>query len=187
MGFFDTIKKVIQDLNSTQQGAVLPDVVEIDWTSPNYRDSSDYPRRDPNRKLTKRMEISYNRLIALLEPVQSIEEGIKKFHYYFYNIHPEHAKNFFNHPHVVRALNLEPVLESNLKSEVVNWWDVKSDDNSTTPSSSVPIPQSVDICGDINCSKNVTAFDFRCFTCRKRFCDAHKGTGIDCKSCEKLS
>ena len=56
----------------------------------------------------------------------------------------------------------------------------------STSSSSVPIPQSVDICGEINCSKNVTAFDFRCFTCRKRFCDAHKGTGIDCKSCENL-
>ena len=187
MGFFDKIIKAFAGSDRAKQGTWLPDVVEIDWKSSNYRDSIDYPRRDPNRKLTKRMEISYNRLIALLEPVQSIEEGIKKFHYYFYNIHPEHAKNFFNHPHVVRALNLEPVLESNIQSEAVNWWDVKSDDNSTTPSSSVPITQSVDICSEINCSKNVTAFDFRCFTCRKRFCDAHKGTGIDCKSCENLS
>jgi len=188
MGFFDKIIKALNAAGSdrAKKGKWLPDVVEIDWKSPNYRDSSDYPRRDPHRKLTKKMEISYNRLIALLEPVQSIEEGIKQFHYYFYNIHPEHAKNFFNHPHVVRALNLEPVLESNIQSEAVNWWDVKSDDNSATPSSSVPITQSVDICGEINCSKNVTAFDFRCFTCRKRFCDAHKGTGIDCKSCENL-
>ena len=196
MGFFDTIKKVIQDLNSTQQGAVLPDVVEIDWTSPNYRDSSDYPRRDPNRKLTKRMEISYNRLIALFEPVQTIEEGIKKFHLTFYNIHPEHAKNFFNHPHVVRALNLKPVLESNIQSEAVNWWDVKSEDKSSIPWSSdtssipwssIPVSESVDICGDPSCSTGVNAFDFRCFTCRKRYCDTHKGTGIDCKSCESLS
>ena len=187
MGFFDKIIKAFAGSDRAKQGAWLPDVVEIDWKSPNYRDPSDYPRRDPNRKLTKRMEISYNRLIARLEPVQTVEEGIKQFHYYFYNVHPEHAKNFFNHPHVVRALNLEPVLESNTQSEELNWWEDKSDDNSTTPSSSVPIPKSVDICGDVNCSKSVTAFDFRCFTCRKRFCDAHKGAGIDCKSCENLA
>ena len=180
MGFFDKIIKALA-------GSSEPREINLYHSSFIPFNERDYPRRDPNRKLTKRMEISYNRLIAMLGPVSTIEEGMKKFHDSLIYIHPEHAKNFFNHPHVVRALNLESVLESNTQSEAVNWWEDKSDDKSTIPSSSVPIPKSVDICGDVNCSKSVTAFDFRCFTCRERFCDAHKGTGIDCKSCENLA
>ena len=183
MSFFDKIIKAFTGSSNSNDS----DPGEINWNSSNFRNPKDYPRRDPNRKLTKRLEFSYNRLIAYLEPFSTIEEGINQFHKHLIYIHPEHAKNFFNHPHVVRALDLEPVLQSETQSEAVNWWDVKSEDNSTTPSSSVPIPKSVDVCADVNCSKSVTAFDFRCFTCRKRFCDVHKGTGIDCKSCETLA
>ena len=183
MGFLDKIIKAFA--NSLNSGDSSPS--EINWNSSVFRNAKNYPRRDPNRKLTKRLEFSYNRLIAMLEPVSTIEEGINQFHKHLIYIHPEHAKNFLNHPYVVKALNLDSISEYNTQSEAVNWWDVKSEDNVTTPLSSVPIPQSIDICGDVNCSESVTAFDFRCFTCRKRFCDVHKGNGIDCKSCETLA
>ena len=53
MGFFDKIIKALNAASDrSKQGTWLPDVVEIDWKSSNYRDPSDYPRRDPNRKLT---------------------------------------------------------------------------------------------------------------------------------------
>ena len=108
MGFFDKIIKAFTGSSNPSDSEPR----EINWNSPNFRDPKDYPRRDPNRKLTKRLEFSYNRLIAYLEPFSTIEEGINQFHKHLVYFHPEHAKNFFNHPHVVRALDLEPVLQS---------------------------------------------------------------------------
>ena len=155
------------------------------------------PVRDPQRKLTKRMEISYNQLLAKLGPISSIDEGIKKLDSmkYFSN-HPNHSRNFLTHPYIKKALNFHDSPEL-VKEPVNEWWKVGksenksaipwSDDKSEIPWSSIPVSESVDICGDPSCSTGVNAFDFRCFTCRKRYCDTHKGTGIDCKSCESLS
>jgi hypothetical protein len=153
---------------------------------PNYN-SRDYPVRDPNRKLTKRMEIGYNQLLAKLGPISSIDEGIKKLDSILTPNHPNHSRNFLTHPYIKKALNFHD--SSELAKESVNeWWKVdKSENKSEIPWSSIPVSESVDICGDTSCSTGVNAFDFRCFTCRKRYCNTHKGTGIDCKSCESLS
>ena len=44
--------------------------------------------------------------------------------------------------------------------------------------------ESDEICADPSCSKPVSAFDFRCFKCRGRFCaDCETGKSIMCKSC----
>ena len=44
--------------------------------------------------------------------------------------------------------------------------------------------KSDEICAAGNCSKPVSAFDFRCFQCRGRFCaDCESGKSIMCKSC----
>jgi len=155
------------------------------------------PVRDPQRKLTKRMEISYNQLLAKLGPISSIDEGIKKLDSMkYFSKHPNHSRNFLTHPYIKKALNFHDSPEL-VKEPVNEWWKVGksenkseipwSDDKSEIPWSSIPVSESVDICGDPSCSTGVNAFDFRCFTCRKRYCDTHKGTGIDCKSCESLS
>ena len=155
------------------------------------------PVRDPQRKLTKRMEISYNQLLAKLGPISSIDEGIKKLDSMkYFSKHPNHSRNFLTHPYIKKALNFHDSPEL-VKEPVNEWWKVGksenkseipwSDDKSEIPWSSIPVSESVDICGDPSCSSGVNAFDFRCFTCRKRYCDTHKGTGIDCKSCESLS
>ena len=142
------------------------------------------PVRDPNRKLTKRMEIYYNRLIAKLGPVSSIGEGIEKLDKIIRPEHPHHSRNFLTHPYVKKALNFHDSPEL-VKESVNEWWKVdKSEDESVIPRSSIPVSENVDICGVPSCSTGVNAFDFRCFTCRKRYCDMHKGTGIDCQSCE---
>ena len=145
------------------------------------------PVRDPNRKLTKRMEIYYNRLIAKLGPVSSIDEGIEKLDKIIRPEHPHHSRNFLTHPYVKKALNFHDSPEL-VKESVNEWWKVdKSEDESVIPRSSIPVSENVDICGVPSCSTGVNAFDFRCFTCRKRYCDMHKGTGIDCQSCESSS
>ena len=159
--------------------------------------SRDYPVRDPNRKLTKRMEIGYNQLLAKLGPISSINEGIEKLEsIHIFSTHPNHSRNFLTHPYVKKALNFHDSPEL-IKESLNEWWKVGksenkseipwSEDKSKIPWSSVPVSENVDICGDASCSTGVNAFDFRCFTCRKRYCDTHKGTGIDCKFCESLS
>jgi hypothetical protein len=40
-----------------------------------------------------------------------------------------------------------------------------------------------DICAHPNCSVGVSAFDFRCFDCRQRFCSVHKGMTFQCDNC----
>ena len=72
----------------------------------NYN-SRGYPVRDPNRKLTNRMEIYYNQLIAKLGPVSSIDEGIEKLDKFIRPVLPYHSRNFFTHPFVRETLKLE--------------------------------------------------------------------------------
>ena len=38
-------------------------------------------------------------------------------------------------------------------------------------------------CAHPTCSVGVSAFDFRCFDCRQRFCSAHKGMTFQCDNC----
>lgn len=186
MGFFDIIKKAIHD-------ATAPQNQRYDHSSGSnhtkriQRTHRTYPRRDPQRKLTKRMEIKYNQLLAKLGPISTIDEGIEKLDKFIRPEHPHHSRNFLTHPYVKKALNFHDSPE--LVNESVNeWWKVgKFEDNSEIPWSSIPVSENVDICGDPSCSTGVNAFDFRCFTCRKRYCDTHKGTGIDCRSCESLN
>ena len=39
------------------------------------------------------------------------------------------------------------------------------------------------VCAHPTCSTEVSAFDFRCFDCRRRFCSVHKGMTFQCESC----
>ena len=74
-----------------------------------------------------------------------------------------------------------PVEEN--KQEVIGdeWWEegyeVKSEIKSSVNN------DTGDLCGHPGCDKSVSAFDFRCYTCRNRFCPEHAGSSIDCQKC----
>ena len=42
------------------------------------------------------------------------------------------------------------------------------------------------VCGAAGCDRGVTDFDYRCFTCRQRFCMTHRGAGVDCPACASM-
>ena len=141
----------------------------------------------------------YNRLINAIhyhgKEFGSREEGIRKLSK-FGVAKPE---NFLSNPYVIKTLGLEEGLSK--EPEVVgdDWWEegysgdegVVSDASPKTvvemePS---PIPSTIEVgsedeCGEAGCSTAVTAFDFRCFTCRKRFCQSHAGSSVHCSNCE---
>jgi len=145
--------------------------------------------RDPN--------YDYNRLIysVLDGKVESREEGVRILRE-FGVANPE---AFFSSPYVIKTLGLEEELSK--EPEVVgdDWWEkgysgdegVVSDASPKTvvemePS---PLPSTIEVgsedaCGETGCTTAVTAFDFRCFTCRKRFCQSHAGSSVHCSNCE---
>ena len=147
--------------------------------------------RDPN--------YDYNRLINAIhyhgKEFGSREEGIRKLSK-FGVAKPE---NFLSNPYVIKTLGLEEGLSK--EPEVVgdDWWEegysgdegVVSDASPETVVEMEPSPTpstievgSEDACGEAGCSTAVTAFDFRCFTCRKRFCQSHAGSSVHCSNCE---
>ena len=189
MGLFDFIKASIHKVTAPPDARTLSPGRQTRNRPPRRtrnRPPRSYPRRDPLRKLTKIMEGNYHQLIAKLRPVSSIDEGIEKLDEMLDTpVHPNHSRNFFTHPFVVNALDLNHSPKSVNESQEENWWEVdKSVGKSAIPKSSFPISENVDVCGEPSCSTGVNAFDFRCFSCRKRYCDVHKNTGIDCKFCE---
>ena len=144
--------------------------------------------RDPN--------YDYNRLIysVLDGKVESREEGVRILRE-FGVANPE---AFFSSPYVIKTLGLEEELSK--EPEVVgdDWWEKGysgdggvSDASPKTVAEMEPSPTpstievgSEDACGEAGCSTAVTAFDFRCFTCRKRFCQSHAGSSVHCSNCE---
>ena len=144
--------------------------------------------RDPN--------YDYNRLIysVLDGKVESREEGVRILRE-FGVANPE---AFFSSPYVIKTLGLEEELSK--EPEVVgdDWWEKGysgdggvSDASPKTGAEMEPSPtpstievDSEDACGEAGCSTAVTAFDFRCFTCRKRFCQSHAGSSVHCSNCE---
>ena len=144
--------------------------------------------RDPN--------YDYNRLInsVLDGKVESREEGVRILRE-FGVANPE---AFFSSPYVIKTLGLEEELSK--EPEVVgdDWWEKGysgdggvSDASPKTVAEMEPSPtpstievDSEDACGAAGCATAVTAFDFRGFTCRKRFCQSHAGSSVHCSNCE---
>ena len=104
---------------------------------------------------------------------------------------------FFDSPYVINTLGLEePSKENKIVGD--DWWEKGysgdegvSDASPKTVAEMEPSPTpstievgSEDACGETGCSTAVTAFDFRCFTCRKRFCQSHAGSSVHCSNCE---
>ena len=112
------------------------------------------------------------------------------------------ATQFVTSPYVLKALGLagaagagaaigagvnqaSQTSESRLdtmKKEAAAFFDSAKPKVNTTPSRPVAKGES-DQCQHPSCSTSVSAFDFRCFDCRRRFCSAHKGMTFQCSDC----
>jgi hypothetical protein len=95
---------------------------------------------------------------------------------------PAMADKFFENRFVIKTLGLEEVpRQANIASSVLqapkkNFW--KTAESTISSTSGVQ-----EKCGHSGCSRSVTSFDFRCFDCRKRFCDEHRGATFQCSEC----
>tara|TARA_X000001036_G_scaffold232411_1_gene217131 strand:+ start:28 stop:693 length:666 start_codon:yes stop_codon:yes gene_type:complete len=120
--------------------------------------------------------------------VTSVEDAIKTYSSLF-NVGEKAARPFFQNQFVMTTLGLNEQSTSQV-SEVspsrqnknnkinANFWDNVSEGVAKNEA------KSEEICADPSCSKPVSAFDFRCFKCRGRFCaDCETGKSIMCKAC----
>ena len=120
--------------------------------------------------------------------VSTVEDAVKTYSSLF-NVGEKAARPFFQNQFVMATLGLN-VQNSPQVSQVIssrknkskkldaNFWDNVSESVAKNESNSD------EICADPSCTKPVSAFDFRCFKCRKRFCaDCETGKSIMCKSC----
>ena len=167
----------------------------------NFTKSRNYyqPRklRDLNRELSPSYIRDYDRLIGYLQAsggkIQSREDGVRR-------LKEEGIENrFLSSPYVIKALNLQPI--ETAKEQIAEtpepeekWWEEDADEPETKILDSgfkeispavvtAPASSSSEMCGHSGCSNSVNAFDFRCFTCRKRFCKTHGGSSVDCAGC----
>ena len=115
-------------------------------------------------------------------------------HKHWFNGGEKAAHAFFNHPQVMRALDLagaKPATSVQTKatsptrhrgkptSELANdsfWGNLEQ-----TAANSAPAADGV--CGMANCSNEVNAFSFQCFQCRKRVCSSCGNSGVLCRTC----
>ena len=149
------------------------------------------PRTTNNRTPIDYGNYHYRSIIAKIHSsgvtVTTVEDAIKTYSSLF-NVGEKAAKPFFNNQFVMSTLGLSiqdtaqvryQSENSNQKSEKVSsdFWGNISDGVAKNEA------KSDEICADPTCSKSVSAFDFRCYQCRGRFCDSCKGSGLNCPSC----
>ena len=134
----------------------------------------------------------YNSIIAKINSsgvtVTTVEDAIKTYSSLF-NVGEKAARPFFQDQFVMTSLGLN-INNSTQTSQVgsnrnnktkkvdENFWDNVSQGVAKNEA------KSDQICAASDCSKPVSAFDFRCFQCRRRFCEnCESGKSIMCKSC----
>ena len=141
---------------------------------------------DLNRKLAPSYIRAYDRLIGYIEArggaIKSREDGIQRLSE-IWGVSESEVGRFSDSPYVIKVLGLKEVVAEENKQEVIGdeWWEegyeVKSEIKSSLNT------DTGDLCGHPGCDKSVSAFDFRCYTCRNRFCPEHAGSSIDCQKC----
>lgn len=104
------------------------------------------------------------------------------------------ARAFFNHPQVVKALDLggaNPAStgRANASSSTQNQGTLTADlrDDSfwggLEQKAAKSVPAADGVCGMVHCSNEVNAFSFQCFQCRRRICSSCGNTGVLCRTC----
>lgn len=104
------------------------------------------------------------------------------------------ARAFFNHPQVVKALDLgganrtssgqtkaSSTTQNSGKptADLVNepfWGNLEN-------KAAESVPAADGECGMAHCSNEVNAFSFQCFQCRRRVCSSCGNTGVLCRTC----
>ena len=157
-----------------------------------------------NQMPKNRVNVSYNRSVidyrnyhykSIIAKINSsgvtattIEDAIKTYSSLF-NVGEIAARPFFQNQFVKSTLGLDiqntvqtPQVDSTGKNKTTkfdpNFWDSVSENVAKNQA------KLDDICSAGGCSKPVSAFDFRCFQCRGRFCaDCESGKSIMCKAC----
>ena len=165
-------------------------------------DSSKYSNSrkplDLNRTLAPSYIRAYDRLIGYIQArggaIKSREDGRQRLSEIW---GVSDVGRFFDSPYVINTLGLEePSKENKIVGD--DWWEegYSGDEgvSDASPKTVVemepsPTPSTIEVgsedaCGEAGCSTAVTAFDFRCFTCRKRFCQSHAGSSVHCSNCE---
>ena len=167
-------------------------------------DSSKYSNSrkplDLNRTLAPSYIRAYDRLIGYIQArggaIKSREDGRQRLSEIW---GVSDVGRFFDSPYVIKVLNLQPI--ETAKEQIAEtpepeekWWEEDTDEPETqildpggkeiSPAVvTAPTSSSSEMCGHSGCSNSVNAFDFRCFTCRKRFCKTHGGSSVDCAGC----
>ena len=104
------------------------------------------------------------------------------------------ARAFFNHPQVVKALDLggaNPAStgRANASSSTQNQGTLTADlrDDSfwggLEQKAAKSVPAADGVCGMVHCSNEVNAFSFQCFQCRRRICSSCGNNGVLCHTC----
>ena len=154
------------------------------------------PKNSMNRSYSRPVidyrNYHYKSIIAKINSsgvtVTSVEDAIKTYSTLF-NVGEKAARPFFQNQFVMATLGLDmqntaqtsqvgSTRKNKTKQLDSNFWDDVS--KGVTKNET----ESEEVCADPNCSKPVSAFDFRCFQCRGRYCsDCESGKSIMCKSC----
>ncbi|MDB2671326.1 hypothetical protein N9Y75_00565 [Candidatus Poseidoniales archaeon] len=135
-----------------------------------------------NRTVMDYRNYHYNSIIAKINSsgvtVTTVDEAIKAYSSLF-NVGEKAAKPFFNNQSVMSTLGLSIQDTAEVSSQSVDYsfWDNVSEGVAKNEA------KSDEICAGSNCSKSISAFDFRCYQCRERFCESCKGSGLTCPSC----
>ena len=141
---------------------------------------------DLNRELAPSYIRAYDRLIAYIQArggdIKSLEDGRQRLAKIW---DASDSGRFFDSPYVIKVLGLKEEVVEEKKEEIIgdDWWE---EGYSVDNSKDLPKAKTgEESCGHSGCDNSVSAFDFRCFTCRNRFCSEHAGSKIECNGCSK--
>ncbi len=104
------------------------------------------------------------------------------------------ARSFFNHPQVVKALDLgganrtssgQTKASSTTQNTGKPTADLVNDSfwGNLGQKAAKSVPAADGVCGMARCSNEVNAFSFQCFKCRRRICSSCGNNGVLCHTC----
>ena len=104
------------------------------------------------------------------------------------------ARSFFNHPQVVKALDLgganrtssgQTKASSTTQNSGKPTADLVNDSfwGNLGQKAAKSVPAADGVCGMARCSNEVNAFSFQCFKCRRRICSSCGNNGVLCHTC----
>ena len=141
-----------------------------------------------NRELAPSYIRAYDRLIAYIEAqggdIKSLEDARLRLAE-IWSVPESDVGRFLDSPYVIKVLGLKEEIVEEKKEEIIgdDWWE---EGYSVDNSDDLPKAKTgEESCGHSGCENSVSAFDFRCFTCRNRFCSEHAGSKIECNGCSK--